>query len=129
MRRTVEVPPVGPLGQPTPLTGRLARAPTGRLAAVALVVRVAHIGMEQFTAVQTLALSSSLHLASPPRYTKHRRKAPPPPPLSDAEEDKKEDQTQEEEDKKKGGARRRRRTFSTCSVRLDHYSFWSALTT
>jgi hypothetical protein len=102
MRGTAEVPSVGPLGQPTPLTGRLARAPTGRLAAVALVVRVAHIGMEHFTAVQTLALSSSFHLASPPRYTKHRRRARCSPSLSDAEEDKKEDQTQEEEDKQKG---------------------------
>jgi len=102
MRGTAEVPPVGPFAQPTPLTGRLARAPAGRLAAVALVVRVAHIGMEQFTAVQALALSSSFHLGSPPSYPKHRRRVPPPPPLSDAEDNKKEHQTQEEKDKQKG---------------------------
>ena len=102
MRGTAEIPAVGPLGQPTPLTGRLARAPTGRLAAVALVVRIAHIGMEHFTTVQTLASSSSVHLGSPPRYPKHCRRVPPPPLLSDAEDNKKEHQTQEEEDKQKG---------------------------
>jgi hypothetical protein len=102
MRRTAEVVPVGRLGQPTALTGRLARPPAGRLAAVALVVRVAHIRMEQLTAVQALASSSSLHVGSPPRCPKHRRRAPPSPPSSDAEDDEQQDQTREEEDKQKG---------------------------
>ena len=63
--RTAEVVPIGRLGQPAALTGRLARPPAGRLCAVALVVRIARIGMEQFTAVQALALSSTFHLGFP----------------------------------------------------------------
>jgi hypothetical protein len=77
IRRAAEVLPIGRLAQPTALTGRLARAPTVRLAAVALVVRIARIRMEQFTAVQTLASSSLFHLGNPPSYTKHRRRPRP----------------------------------------------------
>jgi len=73
IRRAAEVLPIGRLAQPTALTGRLTRAPTVRLATVALVVCIARIRLEQFTAVQTLAPSSLFHLASPPSYTKHRR--------------------------------------------------------
>ena len=97
-RGTVEVPSVGPLGQPTPLTGRLTRAPTGRLAAVALVVRIAHIGMEQFTAVQALASSSSFHLGSPPSYPKHCQRMPSAPKSAAAEEDAEEHADMEEKE-------------------------------
>jgi len=51
IRRTAEVVAIGRLAQPAALTGRLARAPAGRLTTVALVMRIACVGMEQFTAV------------------------------------------------------------------------------
>ncbi len=100
IRRAAEVLPIGRLAQPAALTGRLARAPTARLAAVALVVRIARIRMEQFTAVQTLASSSLFHLGSPPSYTKHRRQPRSSPPQRGAEEDAKQDPKTEEEDEK-----------------------------
>jgi hypothetical protein len=46
IRRAAEVLPIGRLAQPTALTGGLARAPTVRLTAIALVVRIARIRME-----------------------------------------------------------------------------------
>jgi hypothetical protein len=99
MRRATEVVAIGRLKQPTPLTGRLTRAPAGRLATVALVVRIARIGMEQFTAVQTLASSSLFHLASPPSYSKHRRRQRSSPRPTSAEEDVEQDPEAEEEEK------------------------------
>ncbi len=98
MPRAAEVIPVGCLAQPMALTGRLAHPPTGRLTAVALVVRIARIGMEQFTAVQTLASSSLFHLGNPPSYTKHRRCGRFSPPQSSAEEDTEQDPNAEEDD-------------------------------
>jgi hypothetical protein len=99
IRRAAEVLPIGRLAQPTALTGRLTRAPAGRLATVALVVRIARIGMEQFTAVQTLASSSLFHLASPPSYSKHRRRQRSSPRPTSAEEDVEQDPEAEEEEK------------------------------
>jgi hypothetical protein len=87
IRRTAEVVPIARLGQPATLTGRLARPPALRFPAVALVVRVACIGMEQFTAVQALASSSTFHLGNPPSYPKHRRRAPSVTRAAAAEED------------------------------------------
>jgi len=46
VRRAAEVIAIGCLAQPAALTGRLARPPTSPRAAVALVVRIARIGME-----------------------------------------------------------------------------------
>jgi hypothetical protein len=128
MRRAAEVLAIGRLAQPTALTGRLARAPTVRLAAVALMVRIARIRLEQFTAVQTLAPSSLFHLGSPPSCTKHRRQPDCSSPQRGAEEDAKQDPKTEEEDEKMGGGRTRRRNFSACSLRPDDYRFSSALT-
>ena len=99
IRRAAEVLPIGRLAQPAALTGRLARAPTGRLAAVALVVRIARIRLEQFTAVQTLAPSSLFHLGSPPSYTKHRRRQRSSPLPTSAEEDVEQDPEAEEDEK------------------------------
>jgi hypothetical protein len=128
IRRAAEVLPIGRLVQPTALTGCLARATTVRLAAVALVVRIARIRVEQFTAVQTLASSLLFHLGSPPRYTKHRRRPRYAPPQRGTEEDAKQDPKTEEEDEKIGGGRTRRRKFPARSFRPDGYSFRSALT-
>jgi len=128
IRRAAEVLPIGRLAQPAALTGCLARALTVRPATVALVVRVAHIRMEQFTAVQTLASSSLFHLGNPPSYTKHRRQPRSSPPQRGAEEDAKQDPKTEEEDEKMGGERTRRRNFCACSLRPDDYRFSSALT-
>jgi hypothetical protein len=128
IRRAAEVLPIGRLAQPAALTGGLARTPAGWLAAVALVVRIARIRLEQFTAVQTLASSSLFHLGNPPSYTKHRRRPRSSPPQRGAEEDAKQDPKTEEEDEKMRGGRTRRRNFCACSLRPDDYRFSSALT-
>jgi len=102
IRRAAEVLPIGRLAQPAALTGRLARAPAGRLATVALMVRIARIRLEQFTAVQTLAPSSLFHLGSPPSCTKHRRQPDCSSPQRGAEEDAKQDQRQKKRMKRSG---------------------------
>jgi len=99
IRRATEVVAIGRLKQPTPLTGRFTRPPAVRLAAVALVVRIARIRMEQCTAVQTLAPSSLFHLGSPPSYTKHRRRQRSSPLPTSAEEDVEQDPEAEEDEK------------------------------
>ena len=99
IRRAAEVLPIGRPAQPTALTGGLARAPTVRLTAIALVVRIARIRLEQFTAVQTLAPSSLFHLGSPPSYTKHRRRQRSSPLPTSAEEDVEQDPEAEEDEK------------------------------
>jgi hypothetical protein len=128
IRRAAEVLPIGRLAQPTALTGGLARTPASRLTAVALVVRIARIGMEQFTAVQTLASSSLFHLGSPPSYSKHRRRQRSSPPPRGSEDDPKQDPKAEEETEKIGGGRTRRRNTSARSLRPHGYRFRSALT-
>jgi hypothetical protein len=129
--RPAEVVAIACLAQPATLTGRLAGTPTLGFAAVSLVVRVARVGMEQFSAVQALAPSSAFHLGHPPSYPKHGQYQRVPPPQDDAEEDSEQAANAEEEEKENEKRREKnteKKIFSTCSSRLLGYIFSSALT-
>jgi hypothetical protein len=84
--------------------------------------------MEQFTAVQALAASSTFHLGNPPSYPKHRRGVPSAPKSAAVEEDAEENADLEEKEIEKGGGRTWRTQCSACSVRPNAYNFSSALT-
>jgi hypothetical protein len=128
IRRATEVVAIGRLKQPTPLTGRFTRPPAVRLAAVALVVRIARIRMEQFTAVQTLASSSLFHLGQPSELHQASTTTALLTAAARRRRRRKTRPKTEEEDEKIGGGRTRRRNFSAGSLRPDDYSFSAALT-